>query len=167
MLRPALNSKPIEIYKISTSAELHDYRNRLEDEDSAYELLQEIDAQVYFYSKEKLAFLEGVGIPKSLGYVYIRTEDANTLGILPEEDEWVKFRIKFTDLGDSYYNITEVKPVCYLKSSGNWLFREVCFDKVITGTVLSTESPSAEENMGAGSILETYTEFEEDTYLEV
>lgn len=144
-MKPVLNGELITVYKVSTTAELHDFRNRYKDPDGIYDLLSEINAQVHWYSKESMQKVETLGYISSSGAAVIRTCDADNLGILPVEDEWTKFRIKVNSLGDKTFKIVEVRPICPLRRAGRYLFRKLFIKEAVHNMVLEDTERDAED----------------------
>lgn len=141
---PALNGVGVLIYKLNKDASPHPFRNRVMLRGLCYESLSTspIEMQVHFFSKDALRWRNDVGQSRSLGYVWGLTEVFNYLGITPVEDEWIRYRIQFPDLGDNYYCISGVAPKCHL--DGEWLYYRVDFEEDNSSDSMGLDENDAE-----------------------
>lgn len=151
---PTLNPVPVELYHPKADATKHAHRNRFETRTTGFELLKAVQAQCHFFSKNALRRRQELGYLRSLGYIRLRKMDLVALSILPSEEEWVAYKLKFPTLGDRFYDILEVRPKCPL--DGDWLYFDIHFDESKVSTPLGSE----ERTFEIEPPLEQYTEVE-------
>jgi len=142
MLYPVLNGTRVKVFKQDDTAEVDTPRHRWVDTDSSFIYLDEIDAQPYWFSAQKLAIRQALGKTESAGYLIVRTVDLKTLGISPHPDgeSWVTYRfVPYIDgeWSTKFISCVEARPKCPLK--GAYLFWYLYFVEVTpTATIDST-----------------------------
>ena len=125
---PTLNGISVNIFRIDKALSPHPFRNRVLIRGDAYvEIAHELEAQVFFFSKEALRWRNGAGMLRSLGYMWVLYGSLDFLGITPTEEEWVRYRLQFPGLGPNYYSVLGCTPRSHL--DGEWLYLRVDFEE--------------------------------------
>jgi hypothetical protein len=114
-MEPTINPTKIQVYKIADDAEKHEFRGRLADKESSYELWKTVKVQVVWYSHEELRQLESIDRLQSSGYFIFKNVTLSRLGINPSPDggNWNRYRFKYNINGyysDKYLEIVEMRP---------------------------------------------------------
>jgi hypothetical protein len=147
---PTLNGIPINIFRLVKGLSPHPFRTRVMIRNLAYEqVITEAEAQVIFFSKDALVWRNNIGRLRTLGYALTLYDIIKTLGTIPMEEDWIRYRIQFPNLGNKYYSITSCTPCNHL--DGEWLYLRIDFEEDkssdSTGLTENTEEfvPSTEE----------------------
>lgn len=153
MFSPILNGSPVELYQVKEGAEWDEVRNVLVNPASDFEKTGELIGQPVFFSKEALRVRERVGRIASTGKVKVRTEDLIYYGIQPRDGDWIGYRLKFPDYGDTTYFVKEARPTSLMR--GFPIYTVLYFDRVPgTADISDTENTRPK----AGSFSEVFNE---------
>lgn len=112
---PSINGIPVQLYRIPSTAERHEWRNKYKNREDAYVLLKTSKCQPYFFNAEDLRIREGLGYMRSQGYFVMASHHLKSAGITPAPDgsSWVNYRFKLLIDGewkDRWLRIVEARP---------------------------------------------------------
>jgi len=148
-MNPTINGTLVRVFRLSATAEEHEFRNRPKDKEASFESIGEIKAQAVWYSHEELQRFQSVDRIKADGYFIFKNITLKKLGINPSPSgaNWNRYRFQPNingEYGTRILEVVEMRPES--PHRGTFRLWYAYFQEIRPeGFIAETESP-AEEN---------------------
>ena len=113
-MNPVINPTKVKVYKISDTAERHDFRNRPVDKEGNYDFVKIMKIQPVWYAHTEVRQLEEHDRLQSSGYFIFKNKHLRRLSINPaDNNSWGRYRFLPEINGvysTEYLEVVEMRP---------------------------------------------------------